>query len=345
MKKYGTSRLSMLFYCGFLSGLFPLAAQAQPTQEQIFEINASIVQVNAEFRNGSKGSGSGVVVAENYVITNCHVLADAVGVNVAKVRDNYAPVALQADWKHDLCLLRFENLPLKPVPMKASAKLQNEQEIFLIGYPNNAQVPQTSFGSITALYPYDGSLVIRSSAAFAQGSSGGALFDEDFNLVGITTFKSPGRLHPYFYSLPVEWIQKLFNAPEVQDLQAVETPFWNYPEEDRPYFMQIVIPYQQNQWPQLLKLATAWRDKEPESSSAWFYLGVAEYHQENLQQGLLDLQKSIKLNPKNIDAYTQLAQIAIESGDKVEAQRLVGIIDAIDPDQAEDLTVHISAMQ
>jgi len=333
MKKSQAFPLCILVFCG----AFPLLSIAQPTQEQIFKINESIVQVNAEFKNGSRGSGSGVVIAKDYVVTNCHVLADAVGVNIEKVRDSYAPIALQADWKHDLCLLKFEALPLNPVPMKLSQDLQSEQEIFLLGYPNDAQVPQTSFGSITALYPYDGSRVIRSSAAFAQGSSGGALFDQEFNLIGITTFKSPGRKQPYFYSLPVEWIKKLFDLPEQQSLHATEDPFWNYAENERPFFMQIVIPYQQNQWPELLKLASAWRDKEPDSASAWFYLGVAEYHQNLREQGLIDLKKSTEINPKNIEAYTQLAKIALEEGNSIEAKRMADIIASIDPDQAEDL--------
>ncbi|HSH97930.1 MAG: trypsin-like peptidase domain-containing protein [Methylophilaceae bacterium] len=340
MKKSLTSSLLVLF----LSIGLPSVANAQPTQEEIFKINESIVQVNAEFKNGSRGSGSGVVIAKDYVVTNCHVLADAVGVNIEKVRESYAPVSLQADWKHDLCLLKFEALPLNPVPMKLSKDLQNEQEIFLLGYPNDAQVPQVSYGSITALYPYDGSIVIRSSAAFAQGSSGGALFDQNFNLIGITTFKSPGRKQPYFYSLPVEWIKKLFDLPAQQSLHATENPFWNYAENERPFFMQIVIPYQQNQWSELFKLASAWCEKEPDSASAWFYLGVAEYHQNHRDQALIDLKKSTSLNSRNIEAYTQLAKIALDAGDKTEAQRMTDIIAGIDPDQAEDLIAHLSEM-
>jgi tetratricopeptide (TPR) repeat protein len=341
MKKSLTSSLLVLF----LSIGLPFVANAQPTQEEIFKINESIVQVNAEFKNGSRGSGSGVVIAKDYVVTNCHVLADAVGVNIEKVRESYAPVSLQADWKHDLCLLKFEALPLNPVPMKLSRDLQIEQEIFLLGYPNDAQVPQVSYGSITALYPYDGSIVIRSSAAFAQGSSGGALFDQNFNLIGITTFKSPGRKQPYFYSLPVEWIKNLFDLPEQQSLHATENPFWNYAENERPFFMQIVIPYQQNQWSELFKLASAWCEKEPDSASAWFYLGVAEYHQNHRDQALIDLKKSTSLNSRNIEAYTQLAKIALDAGDTVEAQRMTDIIANIDPDQAEDLIAHMGELR
>ncbi|BCM25302.1 trypsin-like peptidase domain-containing protein [Methyloradius palustris] len=340
MKKSLTISLFTLFSYSTM----PLLTFAQPSQEEIFKINESIVQVNAEFKNGSRGSGSGVVIAKDYVVTNCHVLADAVGVNIEKVRESYAPVSLQADWKHDLCLLKFEALPLSPVPMKLSKDLQNEQEIFLLGYPNDAQVPQVSYGSITALYPYDGSIVIRSSAAFAQGSSGGALFDQNFNLIGITTFKSPGRKQPYFYSLPVEWIKKLFDLPAQQSLHATENPFWNYAENERPFFMQIVIPYQQSQWSELFKLASAWCEKEPDSASAWFYLGVAEYHQSHQDQAIIDLKKSTDLNPRNIEAYTQLAKIALDAGDKTEAQRMADIIAGIDPDQAEDLIAHLSEM-
>ena len=232
-------------------------ACAQPNIGEILAISDSLVQVAVELPGGITGNGSGVVVSKEYVATNCHVLANAKGANIIKYRDAYQPIGLKADWKHDLCLLKFDSLPFKVAPMRDSSTLEYEEEIFSLGYPIGNNVPQPSYGSIKGSYPLDDSVVIRTSAAFAMGSSGGALFDQKFNLIGITSFKSPGS-HGFFYNLPVEWIKALFDSPDVLTLNTLDVPFWAVPLEKRPYFMQVVIPFQNKEWVSLKKIAQAW---------------------------------------------------------------------------------------
>jgi len=319
-------------------------ALAQPTQAQIFELNASIVQVVVENREGNTGYGSGVVVNHDYVATNCHVLASAHGVSVNKVRETYRPIALKADWKHDLCLLKFDDLPMKSIPMVDSSKLQYEQEVFSIGYPNDAQVPQPSFGNIKAIYPFDGAAIIRSSAEFAMGSSGGALFDQNFNLIGITTFKSPGR-NGYYYSLPVEWIRQLFDAPDVGNLVSTDDPFWSWPEEKRPYFMRVVIPYQKHRWTELEQVAKSWAMEEGGNAEAWYYLGVAEHHLNKNQDAALHIAKATAINPRHLGALVEQGRMAAEEGNKPEAERISLIVNALDTDEGSSLMERISKMQ
>ncbi len=309
---------------------------AWPTQAEIFVLNESIVQVFVETKDGNLGTGSGVVVNGNFVATNCHVLANARGATIAKYHENYRPVALRADWKHDLCLLRFDGLPFKSIEMVDSATLKYEQPVFSIGYPNDNQVPQTSYGAVQALYPYDQSLIIRTSTPFAMGSSGGALFDEQFRLIGITTFKSPGR-NGYFYSLPVEWIRKLLEAPDQQSLISTEDPFWSLPEQDRPYFMQVVIPFQKKNWPQLATISTAWSVQESSNAEPWYYLAMAEYHQHDLSHASEHLATALKLNGMHIGALAQSALMAHEQGDQAEARRLLVAVTALDEDEGAAL--------
>jgi tetratricopeptide (TPR) repeat protein len=282
-----------------------------------------------------------VVINQNFVATNCHVLANARGANITKLHENYMPVAIRTDWKHDVCLLRFEGLPFKSVAIKDSASLNYEQAVFAITYPYDNQVPQTSYGNVKALYPYEGSLIIRTSAAFAMGSSGGALFDEDFNLVGLTTFKSPGH-YGYFYALPVEWIKRLLDAPDTQSLAAGEDPFWSLAEEQRPYFMQVVIPFQTHQWQQLERIAMKWSEEESSNSEAWYYLGMAEYNQQHLQQASMHFARALSLNQKHTGALYQTAIIANEQGHQSEALRIGSLVQALDEDEGAALSLIIS---
>lgn len=292
---------------------FPLSALAQPNMAQLLALNLSMVQVSVELPNGSTGTGSGVVVDEYHVATNCHVLADARGVSVAKYGAGHQPVALKADWKHDLCLLKFSKLPFPVVMLRDSASLQYEQEVFVISYPNDTNVPQPSYGSIKALYPYDGSVIVRSDAAFSLGSSGGALFDQDSRLIGITTFKSPGR-NAYYYSLPVEWIRQLIVSPDMLDLTSDEAPFWSLPDAERPFFMRIVLPYQNGAWDDLKRIAAEWVKEEPANADAAYYLGRAQYELKQPREAELYLAQAVTLNPRHLEAQVALARLAIDEG-------------------------------
>lgn len=321
---------------------------AQPSIAELIELNNSIMSVSVELAGGDTGTGSGVVINNNYVATDCHVLVNAKGVSIAKFGVAYQPVALKADWKHDLCLLKFDSLPFKSVPMRDSASLQYEEEVFTVSHPYHSQVPQPSYGNIKAIYPLDDSVIVRSSAQFAMGSSGGAMFDQHFNLVGITTFKSPGR-QGYFYSLPVEWIKRLFDAPDLIKLNSAEVPFWGLPESHRPFFMQIVGPFQQQQWGELNRIAQAWIAKEPKNADAWYYLAEAALGLKNT--GLNNnsvakqyLTKAIALNQRHLAAQVELANIAINEGNKLEAEKLRDTVNSLDTDEAESLTTQIAKM-
>lgn len=323
---------------------FPAVALAQPDTAQLLDLFNSIVHVTVDLPNGDTGSGSGVVITDQYVATDCHVLANARGVNIAKYGEGYQPIALKADWKHDLCLLKFDKLAFKPVSMRDSASLKNEEQVFGISYPNNSLAPQPSFGSIKAIYPYDGSVIVRSSAAFALGSSGGALFDQDMNLVGITTFKSPGR-QGSFYSLPVEWIKRLLDGPELLKLNTDEQPFWSLPEEQRPFFMRVVLPYQHEKWAELKQIASLWSKQEPNSPDALYYLGYAESEMRQTAEAAQHLTKATALNPRHLEAQLKLAMMAIDAGNKAQAERIRDIVKPLDADKAEVLSKSIAAMQ
>lgn len=316
---------------------------AQPDIAQLIELNNSVVSVSVELPDGNTGTGSGVVVNNNYVATDCHVLVNSRGVSIAKFGTAYQPTAFKADWKHDLCLLKFDQLPFKSVPMRDSASLKYEEEAFSLSYPYHSQVPQASYGSIKAIYPFDGSVIVRSNAEFAMGSSGGAMFDKEFNLIGITTFKSPGRFG-YFYSLPVEWIKRLFDAPDLIKLNSDEVPFWALLEEQRPFFMRVVIPFQQKKWDELNRLAKLWLIEEPNSADAWYYRGEAEYGLKHLQDAQQYLMKATLLNQRHLDAQVTLAMMAITAGNKFEAEKKRDIVKMLDSDEGETLTTKIESM-
>lgn len=317
---------------------------AQPNIGELLKLHESIVQISVELENGNVGTGTGVVISNEYVVTNCHVLANGKGANVAKYGDGYKPIALKADWKHDLCALKFDGLPFKPVPMRDSASLNIEEDVFSIGYPNGNNVPQPSYGSIKAKYPYDGSLIIRSDTAFALGSSGGALFDQKFNLVGITSFKSPGP-QGFFYSLPVEWIKQLINSKDLLTLNADGSPFWALPYQQQPYFMQVVIPYQNHEWQNLHAIAEAWIKSEPKSADAWYFLAVSDWGLSKTSIAKTEFEKALSFNPQHLDVFLRQSEIALKEMDFERLDKIKTSIEALNSNASEELNIKISALK
>jgi serine protease Do len=285
-----------------------LPAWAMPPDELVYNLKMSVVKIFVVDQFGNQGVGSGIVVAEDHVATNCHVVANARGVHVIKFGESHIPVALKADWKHDLCLLKFEKLGMTPVKLTSSKKLHYSQPVFTIGFPNGVMVPLTSFGEVEALYPMDGGNIIRASANFRMGSSGGPIFDESGALIGLTTLKSPGR-DAYYYSIPSDWIAPLLLKDEVRIASQKEPPFWDVPEEKRPYFMRVVQPLKEENWAELESISRTWIEKQPESAEAWYLLGLAEQKQGKLNVAVYQFEKSLNMNSHHLEARIGLDQI------------------------------------
>jgi len=312
---------------------------ARPTFAETLALSHSVVMITTELPNAQVGRGSGVVVSKEYVATNCHVIANAEGANIAKFRKGYKPIAIKANWKQDLCLLKFDELPFKPVNLRDSATLQYEEAVFSLSFPRGQNVPQPSYGNVKATYPYEDSFIVRSSAQFHLGSSGGALFDEQFNLIGISTFKSPGK--GYYYHLPVEWIKTLMEAPETQSLSTNVVPFWALPLAQRPAFMRVVIPYKNENWDELSKIAEQWTKEEPQSADAWYYLGVAEEGKGNQAKAKIHLTKALALNARDLDAMLALSRVAYAEKDIQALEALEAPIRELDHGRAEMVVNHI----
>lgn len=231
---------------------------ADPSPELVYNLKGTIVKVHTVTKTGRQGSGSGVVVAENLVATNCHVLADSAGSNVTAMGETYIPEGVRADWKHDVCILRFQFLPLKPAAFADNDHLTYETSTFSVGFPGGAAKPLTTVGKIKALYAMDDSYVIRTSASFQMGASGSPLFNDQGKLIGLNTVKSPGA-NAYYYNVPAKWIKAAMALPETDKVIETDTAFWDAPLEKRPYWMQVVLPMQAGKWQDLLVVANKWQ--------------------------------------------------------------------------------------
>lgn len=316
--------------------LLSQAALAAPTDELLHALDAQIVRVQVVLANGGYGVGSGVVVAQDQVATNCHVVANANSINVVSGGASYAVSAIKPDWHHDVCIIKVEGLNTPIASMGASKNLQYEQAVIAIGYPGFMPCPVSSFGFVKGLFAMDDSAIIRTSSSFQLGDSGGGLFDAAGNLVGLITLKSPGR-NAYYYNMPVEWVRAALKQPEQAINAKSARAFWAESADKWPFFMRVVQPFQTEDWQALHTVAVEWTAQEPTSSEAWFYLAAAEYAIKDMANAEAHLQKVVVMNQQNSQAIYYLGLIAEQNGKHMEALTNMALLDHLDATAADQL--------
>ena len=314
----------------FIFILFSQIVFATPSDEVTFLVSPSVVKVHVIDAKGNHGVGSGIVVADSQVATNCHVIANAQGVQIGKLGEAFSPTSMKADWRHDLCILQFKFLDVKPIVLGDTKKLTYEQSVFSKSFGGNAVKPIISFGQIKALYTLDNENIIQSSAGFAMGASGGGLFDDEGRLIGLTTFKSPGR-YAYYYSIPVEWIKHLLrHGKDIQLTAQTELPFWDAPFEKRPYFMQAYDAAREAKWDRLKEIAALWLKNEPQSTEALFTDAIARFELKDYELAKKVLSDVVKKNPRHAQAQLYLLKLAKIDHDTNQVQAIETLLSQLD---------------
>lgn len=157
------------------------------------------------------GQGSAVVIGDETLVTNCHVLRQAKRVDVRRETVTVLAKLDMWDVQRDLCQLRAKGLTAPVVNLSASSRLLVGQEVFAIGNPKGLDLTLSS-GLISSLRRDDKErlVLIQTSAAISGGSSGGGLFDSEGMLLGLTTLGSvTGDAQNLNFAIPVDWIREL----------------------------------------------------------------------------------------------------------------------------------------
>jgi len=304
-------------------------------KDQLMNSFLSVVMIRGYNETGGLAFGSGVVVGDNQVVTNCHVIRRTKQPWVSQGEDTFSVTAVKADRWHDLCLLTTFGMPHKAVPLGKSTDLKKGQEVIAIGHSNGVPAPLTSAGVVKSTYDLDQGKVILSSAQFRMGASGSGLFDTEGRLVGINTFKTSGR-NSFYYALPVEWLNSLKNKPTETNLPITGIALWEEEEDKKPIFLQVAIPMIKEDWKKLFDVANEWISKEKNNAEAWFELGFANEHLNNLSEAEKAYRQSTKLDNQNTDALLRLGFIAKTKEDKNEIKNIQEQISKINPELLED---------
>jgi serine protease Do len=321
----------------FVSIIFTANFSYSFEQQKLMKAWASSVMIRGYTDNGL-AYGSGVVVGENQVVTNCHVLRKTKSPWVSWGDSSYSVIGVKADPWHDLCVLSVHNLNVSPVPLGSSKDLKKGQEIVGIGHSNGAPKPLTTGGYIIATYEFDKENIILSSAKFRMGASGSGLFDLEGRLIGINTFKTTG--YGNYYSMPADWIKSVMKQEMKTKFPIKGKALWEEAEEKKPYFLKIAIPKTKKNWKKLLEVTKSWTEKETLNTEAWYELGFANEKLEKNNAAMVAYEESIRLDKNNSDALYRLALMLKINGDLKKVNEIQKILNVIDVNKAYELKNH-----
>jgi uncharacterized protein YraI len=132
--------------------------------------------------------GTAVAISPTVLLTNCHVLGKYQNVQIMENGRGHEAVLIHDDYSEDKCFIRSLVLKVRPVPNVQDFKnIQQGEEAYSIGAPlgYNRSIAK---GIVSGKHRGEKSKYVQTTASISPGSSGGGLFDNKGNLLGITTF-------------------------------------------------------------------------------------------------------------------------------------------------------------
>jgi serine protease Do len=152
----------------------------------------------------SSGEGSGVVYKQDgYIITNYHVISDAIGNSSSKIEvfldndkdaESYEASVVGYNISSDLAVVKINATGLTPIEIADSSDLKVGQYVITVGNPGGLEfMDSVTYGVISGLnriMSSDSEIpLIQTDAAINPGNSGGALVNTSGKLVGINSAK------------------------------------------------------------------------------------------------------------------------------------------------------------
>ena len=196
----------------------------EKVKESVVLIKATtrVRTILGEYYASSQGSGF-VYDSLGHIVTNYHVIEDAVGVEVFfPDRSSFKAEIVGSDPYADLAVLEIDpgNKTLKPLILGNSSSLRVGQPVIAIGNPYGFAASLTS-GVISQLKRCipspEGRLipnVIQFDAAVNPGSSGGPLLDYSGRIIGVTTaiYSETGEFAGIGFAIPSNTVAKVVRS-------------------------------------------------------------------------------------------------------------------------------------
>ena len=189
--------------------------EAAPTPQEIVEIALdSTAHLGFTDAKGNRWTGSGFVIHDGHIATNHHVV-DNMWIGSAKLagKEEIYPVEaiIDIDKERDLAVIKVGGIDAPALPLGDSDTVRIDDRVYIAGNPRGLEV-LFSDGIISAIRGGSTDKIFQMTAPISQGSSGGPVFNEKGEVIGVSfvTLRDGQNLN---FAIPVNYLKSLINIP------------------------------------------------------------------------------------------------------------------------------------
>ena len=174
-------------------------------------------------KTGFFPNGSGVVIEKGLIVTNFHVISDAVSQNQELIVENYLGKTLETqvlgfDLEADIAVLGIvDSIDLKPFKIRKNIdQIKVGEPVIAIGNPQGLG-QSFSKGIVSAInrtFQDKKGNFIQTDASINPGNSGGALIDDKGRLLGVVNVikSTSGGNQGLNFAIPVDTVIEVYNS-------------------------------------------------------------------------------------------------------------------------------------
>lgn len=286
--------------------LYPKASQVTRKQDEITS-------------EDSVWTGSCVAIGGIYFATNHHVVAGAKTLKISGPSDNhiteYDVEVVTDDEIHDLAIIKVTDpnfTPYTSIPygfMTATSDVGSE--VFVLGYPYSSHMGKEvklTTGVISSRTGYEGDITkYQISAPVQPGNSGGPLFDNFGNLIGLVNSGIPGADN-VGYAIKLSFLKNLIESCNISNIlnstnQIATLSLTEKVKKISPYVFLVKANTGDEKWATLGANETSIPADAEENARQYLKGAYQMIEEEKYDEAISFIEKSINVNPNEESHY------------------------------------------
>lgn len=300
--------------------------ERQADGDTIFEENRNAVVAVASFDNKGDlfGHGSGFIVRrDGVVITSLHVIKNAAEIRIKTGEKVYTIKGLlHADPENDVALLKVDGPGFPTVRLGDSERARDGEKVYVMGSPRGEG--NTLSEGVLMVTREIGSYrrMLQITAPFSEGVSGGPVFDERGEVIGIATFvlreaQFSAASRGLSFAVPINMIKDAFSSEKVIELKDISS---REPSKSAEHWLNLGNNLSKSaRYKEAVDAYRKAAEIDPGMASAFNGLGVACMGLNKYQEAIEALKQSLRIEPGSAWTHSNLGLAYMESGRDREA--------------------------
>ncbi|OYY92809.1 MAG: hypothetical protein B7Y41_14655 [Hydrogenophilales bacterium 28-61-23] len=280
------------------------ALAATPTEIYARASQNVLVLEGRDGAGAAQMQASATALGDGAAVTQCDLLDSAEKWVVIQASKDFVAYPRERDEARNLCRLDVPGLRAAKPDIVPLEQVRVGQRVYAIGNALGLGL-SLSEGLVSGIRAMSGESWLQTTAALAPGSEGGALFDEQGRLLGVTDYRKRDGQNVNF-AAPAVWLAQIVGRAGQSDASA-------------KLRIEANRLARAKDWPALAEVAMNWSRLQPEASEPWSWLGAAREGLHDNPAAAEALEKALALAPGSLTVTLELARnrLLLKQYDKV----------------------------